>query len=1458
MLFETLFYMILITTELHGSFIYTIDKNSKTDIDCIYAYMTDINYDYNQNIHINYLTPYCRRLSFNDSIIDVEGNVENVITFQDLHSQHVTSEELLQWSSSIDIIQDYEIYLTINNSEFAETKFYNCSKFWFGSRCQYTFNLNQSIESFGDFVISSFRRRETFFSEDKTFSCYPHLSGCYRGPEPMCLDWREICDGKIDCIGENFGIDENHCEQLQMKECQENEYRCHSDGQCIPLEFFHDGFTNNDCLDGTDEEPTRNLQYRFTELDFNCLTTMFFSCEEKRCNSALLFSCGDGQCIRRMISSIHQNDIRCLSTDRDHTYDSSLLYIPLYISLDCYLSAFHQFEHDFFVKNITNFVSFDHCAIANVSITPSVQLILAYFHLYYSSKTLPDKYVSVVRPHFICNNLEQYIFLPELTFRILTLYCYRSLVVFSRKYRENIFNWIDLTKRLNIAYLHLINKPKKFSHSYYDEDELSSSYSRLNSSTNMDTRYQYSHICIGVFEEDYFYHTNCELWSCYNPYTRCDGFFQCLNGIDELGCPSLTCNENQLECHDNNIPSKINCIDYDYIYEDTYQQKLFYVNHSLVDTKYLAWKTKHLLTTSDNLITLQQLQIYHIDNHTEFCQLNFFILDKMLTYSLRYSSQLFLGYLPAVENLSSQQEYIDIKSKENFVLNEDYQFIEHCYRGILIYESKSKAKRCLCPPNYFGDRCQWQNQRVSLTLQIERLISTEKKSSIFEIFIYLIDDETKSIENYEQILYNPSTDCQIKFNRYLLYSTRPKNVNKTYSLHIDIYDKITLNYSGSWYLPVEFSFLPVNRIVRKLFLPSDVSYLANNCSLYCGIHGQCYNYINSYRSFCRNKTQCSCSPDSICLHSSICLCPLNKFGSKCYLKHSACQPTNPCQNNGQCIPVDQRIHQNDFICLCSENYSGRNCEFNSTKIEIHFEQTNIPRIIFAHFITAFLGTKPHEQMTKFQKIPFNQNSVTLFTEKIFHILLIEFLDKSIYLSVSRETFFPSQIISVQIHSDFKCPNITDLLNSTILNLTYPHRIKFYQKPCLKDSKLKCFYDEKHICICDQNRFANCFQFNFYVNTSQCLKADRCQNNGVCFPDRTTCPERILCKCEKCFYGSHCELTTQSFSLSLDNMLGYHIKPFVSFAQQTVAVQITTAITVIMFIFGFINGFLSIITFQRKSIMSIGCGFYLLTNSVISLLMISLFTMKYFQLILFQTKLLTNEIVMYYACLFTDFLLKILLSINDWLNATVAIERAVTSIQGLNFNKSKSRYTAKRVIPIIFILVSCSYIHDPLSRKLYDDKDEQKILCIADYSSKLKNNYDKFISIFHFVIPFIINMICAITVIMQVIQTRVKLRKNSSQHMVFRKEIKRHKHLIISPLILILLNVPRLIITFLSACMESPSNPWLFLVGYYISFIPPLSIFSIFILPSEKYKDEFLKAMKEIHFISCFLFRDRAR
>jgi hypothetical protein len=60
-----------------------------------------------------------------------------------------------------------------------------------------------------------------------------------------------VCDGDIDCW--NGGIDEQHCIQLEMNECQDNEYRCRN-GQCIPNDFLQDNYFTPDCLDTTDED----------------------------------------------------------------------------------------------------------------------------------------------------------------------------------------------------------------------------------------------------------------------------------------------------------------------------------------------------------------------------------------------------------------------------------------------------------------------------------------------------------------------------------------------------------------------------------------------------------------------------------------------------------------------------------------------------------------------------------------------------------------------------------------------------------------------------------------------------------------------------------------------------------------------------------------------------------------------------------------------------------------------------------------------------------------------------------------------------------------------------------------------------------------------------------------------------------------------------------------------------
>ncbi|CAF4349699.1 unnamed protein product, partial [Adineta steineri] len=209
------------------------------------------------------------------------------------------------------------------------------------------------------------------------------------------------------------------------------------------------------------------------------------------------------------------------------------------------------------------------------------------------------------------------------------------------------------------------------------------------------------------------------------------------------------------------------------------------------------------------------------------------------------------------------------------------ELIEYCNRGIVIFEGKSYEKKCLCPPSYFGERCQWQNQRISLTLQIRPVGSFDNKFSIYDIFIYLIDNENEIIHSYEKINYVSSIDCNTKYNRYLLYPDQPKNTNYTYSIRIDIYEKLTSKYYASWYLYIPFPFLPVNRISTQIRIPSEKSQLSINCSIQCGTNGKCFKYFNSEQEFCLcdqgysgrycNTTyNCSCSSDSTCLNSSIC------------------------------------------------------------------------------------------------------------------------------------------------------------------------------------------------------------------------------------------------------------------------------------------------------------------------------------------------------------------------------------------------------------------------------------------------------------------------------------------------------------------------------------------------------------------------------------------------------------
>jgi len=138
---------------------------------------------------------------------------------------------------------------------------------------------------------------------------------------------------------------------------------------------------------------------------------------------------------------------------------------------------------------------------------------------------------------------------------------------------------------------------------------------------------------------------------------------------------------------------------------------------------------------------------------------------------------------------------------------------------------------------------------------------------------------------------------------------------------------------------------------------------------------------------------------------------------------------------------------------------------------------------------------------------------------------------------------------------------------------------------------------------------------------------------------------------------------------------------------------------------------------------------------------------------------------------------------------------------------------------------------------FDLTQEHHAMCIIQYSHSLQN-YNTFTLFFHLLLPFVTNLCSALFIIFGTARLRSGAKKNQTFKAHIIKQMKEHKQLLISPVILLILAVPRLILSLISGCVDPSSNPWLYLCGYFISYTPPMLIFVVFILPSELYTKTF--------------------
>ena len=219
-------------------------------------------------------------------------------------------------------------------------------------------------------------------------------------------------------------------------------------------------------------------------------------------------------------------------------------------------------------------------------------------------------------------------------------------------------------------------------------------------------------------------------------------------------------------------------------------------------------------------------------------------------------------------------------------------------------------------------------------------------------------------------------------------------------------------------------------------------------------------------------------------------------------------------------------------------------------------------------------------------------------------------------------------------------------------------------------------------------------------------------------------------------------------------------------EQPLLIKISGALSVIMFLAGVINSLCSILTFQNQKSRQVGCGLYLLVSSITSLVTITMFTIKFWFVVLTQMDISVSMSTLEGGCKSIETLLKFFFYWDAWLNACVAVERAVSVYRGVSFDKEKSKRFARWIIFIIPIVIVGTIIHEPFYREVfkYNAKTENEISrhtwCITFYPRAVQD-YNTVILFVHLLGPFIANVSSALFIIIGSARRRADAQKQQS-------------------------------------------------------------------------------------------------
>jgi len=132
------------------------------------------------------------------------------------------------------------------------------------------------------------------------------------------------------------------------------------------------------------------------------------------------------------------------------------------------------------------------------------------------------------------------------------------------------------------------------------------------------------------------------------------------------------------------------------------------------------------------------------------------------------------------------------------------------------------------------------------------------------------------------------------------------------------------------------------------------------------------------------------------------------------------------------------------------------------------------------------------------------------------------------------------------------------------------------------------------------------------------------------------------------------------------------------------------------------------------------------------------------------------------------------------------------------------------------------------------------------------------NVFLFLLPLVINLITSGIIILKTFRSKQqtvmknittpiasKTRRFKMRLETIKEQIGKHKHILIAPVLLGSLALPRLVLAFIFVCTKLDRQPYISLIAYFIAFLPSTAVFFVFILPSITYRTSLLIFVKMI-------------